>query len=245
MPDLFDFGIVLRQIPQLLQYLPVTLELTAIAMVIGLLLGLVLAIIQMNKVPALYQLTAVYISVLRGTPILVQLYISYFGIPILLKYINYSFKTGFNINGIPNMVFAIVALALNDSAYNAVTIKASLQSVDKGQIEAAHSLGMTYWQSLVRIVIPEAVEVAVPSIGNTVIGLVKATSLAFSCAVIEITAQAKIVASENFRYFEAYVALALIYWVITIALEQVVRFIEKKVRIPDVVSDQTYAEDMV
>lgn len=245
MPDLFDFGIVLRQIPQLLLYLPVTLELTVIAMLIGLLLGLVLAIIQMNKVPVLRQLTAVYISVLRGTPIIVQLYISYFGIPIFLKYFNYYFKTGFNINGIPSIVFAIVALALNDSAYNAVTIRASLQSVDKGQIEAAHSLGMTYWQSLLRIVIPEAVEVAIPSIGNTVIGLVKATSLAFSCAVIEITAQAKIVASENFRYFEAYVALSFIYWMITIVLEQVIRFIEKKVSIPDVVSDKVYAEEML
>jgi amine acid ABC transporter, permease protein, 3-TM region, His/Glu/Gln/Arg/opine family len=243
MPNLFDFRIVLQQIPQLLRYLPVTLELTVVSMLFGLVLGLVLAIIQINKIPVLNQIAALYISVLRGTPIIVQLYISYFGIPIFLKYVNYYFQTDYNINGIPSVVFAIVALSLNDSAYNAVTIKASIQSVDKGQIEAAYSLGMTYWQSLFRIVIPEAIEVAIPSIGNTVIGLVKTTSLAFSCAVIEITAQAKIVASRNFRYFEAYVALAVIYWLLTIILEQIVRFIEKKVSIPDVVSDRSFTEE--
>jgi polar amino acid transport system permease protein len=90
-----------------------------------------------------------------------------------------------------------------------------------------------------RIIIPEAIEVAIPSIGNTVIGLVKSTSLAFSCAVVEITAEAKILASRNFRYFEAYISLAIIYWLITIILEQIVRHIEKRARVPDKVPNKT------
>lgn len=236
MPNLFDFSVVLRQLTEILRYLPVTLELTVISLVLGLILGLLLALVQIKRVPVLYQLTRVYISLIRGTPILVQLYITYFGIPILLRYINYYWGTDYNINAVPDILFAIVALVFNTAAYNAVTIRAAIEAVDRGQVEAANSLGMTYGQILRRIIIPEAVELAVPSIGNTGINLMKSTSLAFSCAVVEITAQAKIVASRDFRYFEAYVALGIIYWFLTVLLEQVVRFASESVRVPEVVS---------
>ncbi len=129
-----------------------------------------------------------------------------------------------------------MALAINESAFNAEIIRASLQSVDKGQIEAAQSLGMTYLQVLKRIILPEAIEVALPSLGNSFIGLIKGTSLAFTCAVVEMTAQGKILAGRNFRYFETYISLAIIYWVITIVVENTIKVIEKKIRIPDQVT---------
>lgn len=231
--DLFDIGQVFINIPDILRYLPVTMELALGSMIVSLILGLVLALIKMKEVPVLKQIATVFISIIRGTPILVQLYVTYYGIPMFLKYINYTRGTEYNVNGVPAILYAFVALAINEAAYNAEIIRASLQSVDKGQIEAASSLGMTYFQSLRRIILPEAIVVALPSLGNSFIGLIKGTSLAFTCAVVEMTAQGKIIAGRNFRYFEVYISLALIYWAITIIVEQLIKFSEKKIAIPE------------
>lgn len=232
MGKIFDFQTVIDSIPKLLKYLPVTLEITALSMLFGLLLGLLLAIVKMNRIPVLSQVIAVFVSFIRGTPLIVQLYLSYTGIPLLLKYYNQVNGTDYNINSVPALLFVLVTFSLNEAAYNSESIRAALQSVDKGQIEAAQSLGMTYSQVLKRIILPEAFVVALPTLGNTLIGLLKGTSLAFVCAVIEITAQAKIIAGANYRYFEVYLALAFIYWMVTIIIEQLVRWIEKRMDIP-------------
>ena len=230
---LFDFELVFSQIPTILSALPVTLELTLIATLIGYLLGLGLALIKLKRVPVLRQLAAVYISVIRGTPILVQLYITYYGIPLILKWHNMNYGTNYNINAIPAILFAVVALGLNQSAFDAEVIRASLKSVDKGQIEAAKSMGMSSFQILGRVTIPQAIVVALPSLGNSLISLIKGTSLAFTVAVVDLTAQGRILAGRNFRYFEVYVSLAIIYWVITFVLENVFRLLEKRFTIPE------------
>ncbi|ASA23303.1 amino acid ABC transporter permease [Paenibacillus donghaensis] len=231
MPNIFDIELVFTLIPKLLKYLPVTLELTAISMVVGLLLGLLLAIIKMKKIPVLYQISVVFISFIRGTPVLVQLYLSYAGIPLVLKYYNYYHETSYNVNSIPSIFYVLLALSLNEAAYSSEIIRAALQSVDKGQIEAAHSLGMTYGQVLRRIILPEAFIVALPTLGNALIGLMKGTSLAFVCSVVEITAQSRILAGNNLRFFESYCSLALIYWAMTIVIEQAIALLEKRLDI--------------
>lgn len=233
MGKIFDFETVLTTIPKLLEYLPVTLEITLLSMIFGLILGFLLAIIKINKIPVLAQISAVFVSFIRGTPLIVQLYLTYTGIPLLLKYYNYANGTDYNINNVPALLFVLVTFSLNEAAYNSENIRAALQSVDKGQIEAAESLGMTYAQVLRRIILPEAFVVALPTLGNTLIGLLKGTSLAFVCSVVEITAQAKIIAGANYRYFEVYLALAFIYWVVTIIIEQLIRVVEKKIEIPE------------
>lgn len=233
MSNLFDFKLVFTEIPLLLNYLPVTLQLTIAALLIGWILGLLIALIKDKKVPILSQLAALFVSIIRGTPIIVQLYITYFGIPILLKYINFYQGTDYNVNGIPPIIFAIVALGLNQAAFESETIRAAIKSVDKGQIEAAKSIGMTGIQILRRVIIPQAIVVALPSLGNSLINLVKGTSLAFVCSVIEMTAGGKILAGNNYRYFEVYCSLAIIYWVITIIIEKVFKLAEKKISIPD------------
>lgn len=126
MGKLFDGKLVFTQIPLLLKYLPVTMELAVTAMIASLILGLLLALVKIKKVPVLKQLVSIYISVIRGTPILVQLYVTYFGIPMLLKYINFKCGTNYNVNGVAPIVYAFVALALNESAFNAEIIRASL-----------------------------------------------------------------------------------------------------------------------
>ena len=233
MEKLFDIEMVFSQIPALLEYLPITLEIAVVSMIFSLILGLLLAVIKIRQIPVLRQLVAVYISIIRGTPILVQLYVTYFGIPIILKIINQNWGTNFAINGIAPIVYAFVALAVNQSSFNAEIIRASLESVDKGQLEAAHALGMTYLQALRRIIIPEAFVVALPSLGNAFIALIKGTSLAFVCSVVEMTAQGKIIGGRTYRYFEVYISLAIIYWVITFILERIIAFTEKKIKVPE------------
>lgn len=228
MPNILDVTLIFTQIPSLLAYLPITLFITVISMFFGVLLGLLIAIIKINRVPVLSQIFAIFVSFIRGTPLLVQLYLSYYGIPVLLRYINYFYHTDFNVNNIPSMLFVLIAFSLNEAAYNSETIRAALQSVSKGQIEAAQSLGMTYGQMLRRIVLPEAFIIALPNLGNTLIGLLKGTSLAFVCSVVEMTAKGKILAGYNYRYFEAYISLALIYWVLTVVIELLVKYLEKR-----------------
>lgn len=233
MLNILDVTLIFTQIPSLLAYLPITLFITVISMFFGVLLGLLIAIIKINRIPVLSQIFAIFVSFIRGTPLLVQLYLSYYGIPVLLRYINYFYHTDFNVNNIPSMLFVLIAFSLNEAAYNSETIRAALQSVSKGQIEAAQSLGMTYGQMLRRIVLPEAFIIALPNLGNTLIGLLKGTSLAFVCSVVEMTAKGKILAGYNYRYFEAYISLALIYWVLTVVIELLVKYLEKRFTISE------------
>jgi polar amino acid transport system permease protein len=245
MPNIFDIKLVFTQIPELLKYLPVTLEITILAMILGLIIGLILAMIKIKQIPVLYRISAIFVSFTRGTPILVQLYLTYYGIPIVLKYYNYYNGTDYNLNSIPSLLFVLVAFSLNEAAYNSENIRAAIESIEKGQIEAAHSLGMTSFQVLKRVLLPEAFVVALPTLGNALIGLLKGTSLAFVCSVVEITAQGKILAGSSYRYFEVYVSLAIIYWVLTIIIEQGIKFIEKRISIPDVIQNQVTKESVI
>lgn len=239
---IFDFKLVFTQIPDLLKYLPITMELAIASTVFGMLLGLLIAIIKIKKVKVLDKLATFYVSLVRGTPVLVQLYIAYFGVPMLLKYINQQTGSDLKVAAIPGFVYAVLALGFNQSAFDAEVFRAALLSVDKGQHEAAAAIGMTGWQSLRRIIIPEALSVALPSLGNSFINAIKGTSLAFTCAVVEMTAEGKILSGRNYRYFEVYVSLAIIYWAITILLEKILKLIEKKISVPDQVEQLNQAE---
>lgn len=234
MINLFDVKVVWNDIFEIISFIPITLELTAWSFVIGLILGFLLALIKIKKIPVLNGLAGVYISFMRGTPILVQLYVTYFGIPILIKYINYYNGTNYAVAEIPSIIYAIAALALNSAAFNSVVIQSSFEAVNKGEVEAAAAIGMNGPQRMFRIIIPEAVELALPSLGNQLIGLLKGTSLAFSCAVVEMTAKGKILGAIGYRYFEAYVALAVLYWILTIVIEQGMKLIIGLVKVPDV-----------
>ena len=156
MGKLFDVSLVFSSIPELLTKLPITLELAVVSMLIGLGLGLVMAIIKMKKIRVLTQITNLLISLLRGTPVIVQLYVAFFGIPMMFKAINQQFGTNLAVANISGFVYAMIALGLNQSGFMAEIIRSALQSVDPGQIEAAHALGMTYPQTLRRIILPEA-----------------------------------------------------------------------------------------
>lgn len=211
--------------------IPMSLILTLVSGFFGLMVGLLLALVCVNKIPILNPIRAVFVSFIRGTPIFVQLYLAYTGIPLILQAINLNYGTNYNINAVPTSVLAIIAFSLNEAAYNSETIRAAIQSVDIGQIEAAKSLGMTAFQVFKRVTLPEAARVATAPLGNSLIGLLKGTSLAFVVSVVEMTAQAQIIAGSTFRTFETYLALALIYWPLCFILENFIRFVESKLDI--------------
>ncbi|GEN89398.1 amino acid ABC transporter permease [Oceanobacillus sp. FSL W8-0428] len=215
----FDFKYMFEIIPELLTYVPVTLYIAIASMIIAVIIAIFLSLILVNRTPVLHQLALIYISFFRGTPPLVQLLMIYFGLPQLLP----------SFNSITAMTAAILAFSLNVSAYLAEIFRAGLESVDKGQAEAALTTGMTYPQALKSIILPQAARNAIPATGNTFLGLLKNTSLAFTVGVTELLAQGKLLATATLHFFEAYMAVALIYWGLTALYSWLQSWYEKKI----------------
>ena len=226
---IFDASYIWEFIPKLLEALPVTLEMTVVAAIGGLVLGFLIALVKIKKIKVLNQICSVYVSFMRGTPLLVQLFLSYYGLPIVLQAINAKFGTSFDVNSVPAIVFVFIAFSLNEAAYNSETIRAAIQSVDKNEIEAGKAMGMTNLQIMRRITLPQALVVAMPNFGNSLISLLKNTSLAFTVSVVDIMGKAKVVSGRNLRLFEVYIAAAIVYWVVCIIIEIAAKLIEKNI----------------
>lgn len=215
---MFKISYFMEILPIIGSKVNVTFELTIVSTIFALLVGVVVAIISYYKVGGFYQLTRVYVSIMRGTPIVAQLYFFYYGLAL------YSAM----IRNMTPLIAVSVVMSLNMGAFMSESIRGALLSVDEGQKEAAYSLGMTNFQLITRIIIPQAVRVALPPIFNDVINLIKTTSLAFMLGVPDIMGAAKIEGAKTFRYFEIYAAVMLIYWVIIFVLGILHKLLEKK-----------------
>ena len=163
-----------------LQGVPVTVGVTLIAMVTGVVLGLVLALMKMSRIKVLTALASLYIEIIRGTPLIVQALIMAYGLPQLLQSSGISFRWPYLI--IP----AVIVCGLNSAAYVAEVIRSGIQAVDKGQMEAARSIGMTKGQAMKLIVIPQALKIVLPAFGNEFVSLIKETSVLSYVGVVEI-----------------------------------------------------------
>ena len=201
---MFNFSYFFEVLPKFADHLSVTLELTAVSAVFALCIGLVVAIIAYYKIPVLYPVTRAYVFLMRGTPAIVQLYFFYYGIATFSKFIR-------EMDPVPAVA---IVMSLNIGAFMSESIRAALMSVDQGQKEAALSLGMSNLQLVRRIIIPQATRIALPTLFNDIINLVKLSSLAFMLGVIDIMGAAKIEGSYTFRYFEIYAAVMVIYLVV-------------------------------
>lgn len=218
----FDFAYMMEILPDLLGYLPTTLYLTLASMAIAVIIGGLFSVVLVNKVPVLTQIIQVIMSFFRGTPPIVQLLLIYFGLPQILP-----IATGMSAE-----TASILTFSLNTAAYLAEVFRAALVSVDEGQVEAAMTVGLTYGQTLRGIVLPQAVRNAIPGTGNTFVGLLKNSSLAFTIGVVELLAQGKLFASNSLKFFEAYFAVALIYWALTILYSLLQNWYEKRLAVP-------------
>lgn len=215
---MFKLSYFWEVLPIIARKVNVTFELTIAATILALLIGVVVAIISYYKVKILYPITRVYVSIMRGTPIVAQLYFFYYGLALYSAIIR----------DMTPLVAVAVVMSLNMGAFMSESIRGALLSVDEGQKEAAYSLGLTNFQLVTRIVIPQAVRVALPPLFNDVINLIKTTSLAFMLGVPDIMGAAKIEGAKTFRYFEIYAAVMLIYWVIIFVLGLAHKYLEKK-----------------
>jgi len=186
----------------LVQY---TIPLTLIAFVLGLILAVLTALARISTVKILQWIARMYVSIIRGTPLLVQLFILFYGLPTI----------GVVIDPFPA---AILGFSLNVGAYASEVIRASILSIPKGQWEAADTIGMTYVQSLRRVILPQAARVSIPPLSNTFISLVKDTSLASLILVTEMFRIAQQIAATNYEFLLLYGQAALIYWVVCFLL---------------------------
>ncbi len=214
----FDIDYTLGIFPILVKYIDITISMALISTAIALVIAIIIAIIKTFKIKVLSSFCDLYISFLRGTPLIVQLFLLYFGLPQILPIFS----------NLDAYSASIAGLSLHFSAYMAESIRGAISSIDKGQFEAASSLGMSKTQSFSYIILPQAIRVAIPSLMNNFIDLIKSTSLAFTLGVPEIMAKAQLEASSSYKYFEAFLAVALVYWVIVISFTYLQKKIEKR-----------------
>jgi cystine transport system permease protein len=204
-----DWGLLVRSLGPLLRGLVLgTVPLTAVTFVVGLVLALVTALMRLSRVRVVSWVARAYVSVFRGTPLLVQLFIVFYGLPSL----------GLTL---PSWPSAIIALSLNVGAYASEVVRAAILSVPRGQWEAAATIGMDHRTALRRVVLPQAARVAVPPLSNTLISLVKDTSLASTILFTDMFKVAQVIAAPTFQFFSLYVEVAIIYWAVCTALSAV------------------------
>ena len=215
---ILDLEYMAGLVPVILRYVPLTLGMAVVAMAIALVLSAELAVIRVLKVPVVDRLVAVFISFFRGTPLLVQLFLFYYGLPQVVT----AFRS------IDGVTAAVIGLTLHFSAYMAESIRGAILGIDRSQWEAGQSVGMTQLQLMRRIILPQAARVAAPTLLNYFIDMIKSTSLAFTLGVTEMMGAAQKEAAGSFRYLEAFLVVACMYWVIVEALSFVQRRLEAR-----------------
>lgn len=206
-------------LPILLVGAQYTVLLTVASLAISLVLGLAVALGRISRRPALSGAMAFYISFIRGTPLLVQLLYVYFALPEL----------GIRLTPLQA---GILGLSLNEAAYLAEVFRAGIQSIPRGQVEAAYSIGMSYRQSMRRIVLPQAIRTVLPPIGNSAIILLKNSSLASVIAVGELMRQGEVLAASTFRNMQIYTMVAAAYWIMHYPLARLTRWLELRTSTP-------------
>jgi polar amino acid transport system permease protein len=196
-----------------------TLEITFFGVMFGLFIGLLVALGRLAKNKAVSNICRAYIFLIRGTPLLVQLFIIYYGLTSIIT-----------IAPIPS---AIIALAIHNGAYIGEIFRGSIQSIHYGQLEAAKSIGMTHWKAMERIVLPQAFKRAIPSLGNQLIIALKDSSLASTIAVPELMLKGRQMGSSTFMYMEMFVIVGIWYLIMTSVLSFVMHRIETKLKVSD------------
>lgn len=228
MTNLLELSFMVDSFWSLLRYVPVTLFLASVSMLLASLIGLGCAMVLVRNIPGVKQIVRAYLLLGRAIPTMVMLYIVYFGLPLLLLALSKQTGITTGYQHVPPMVFAILGLTLHTGAYLTEIFRASFLSVDKGQLEAALAIGMTWFQSLRRIIFRQAAVVAMPMVANQFLGLLKSTSIVFTITVIELLGAAKIASAEHYRYLETYLVVALIYWGVSLVFERLFLAAEHK-----------------
>ena len=218
---MLDFTILTDYLPMLGNAIILTLEFTLLSTIVGFLWGIVLSLIKISKVKPLVFFAQFYTSIFRGTPLLVQLMLIYYATPQLLNYQITALQAG------------VLTFGLNSAAYISESIRGGILSLDKGQWEAAMSLGVPKYRLLLDIVFPQAFKNTLPSLVNESIALLKDSSMVSIIGVADTMRWASLIQAKTFRAFEAFIVAALVYYVLVMALTTLGHYLERKVRVSD------------
>lgn len=217
----FDWSFIGKIFPVLLKATVMTVELTVVAIVAGSFIGLIASLMRLSSFKPLSWLAAAYTDFFRGTPLLVQIMIIHYALPDIFNYVPNKYVSGF------------VALSINSGAYIAEIFRSGIQSIDKGQMEAARSLGMTYGQAMRYIILPQAFKISIPPLGNEFIALLKDSSLLSIISVIELMTQSKLIVGRQPKPTEVYFTVAFIYLAMTMTISQLVAYAERRLKTDD------------
>ena len=217
----FDMDLVFNSFPLLLIGAGVTIQITVLSTAIGFVIGLIVGVARISHVRLLRMLAEVYVEFFRGTPLLVQIFLFYFALPVL---------TGQRIDP---FIAAISACGINSGAYVAEIFRAGIQSVDEGQMEAGRSLGMTWLQTMRYIIVPQAFKRVIPPLGNEFIAMLKDSSLVSVIGFEELTRRGQLIIAKTYGSFEIWMSVAVIYLVMTLTISRFVAYLERRCRVHD------------
>lgn len=210
-----DLTIIIDSLPSLLNATLMTIFLAVVSIIIALILGFFTALARISTIKLLAKLAAAYVSIFRGTPLLVQVFVIYYGLP----------QINIEMDPIPS---GILALSLNAGAYLSESFRAAILSIDKGQMEAAVSLGMTYSQALRRVILPQSLRIAIPTLSNTFIVLIKDTSLISVITVTELLQMSSLLIAKTFEPLTIYLIAAALYWILIAVFSALLDKLEKR-----------------
>lgn len=222
MNNFFQPYLIWEYLPDVLSALPTTLLLTLVSTIIGVIVGAGIAFVKMEDTPIFKQIAVVFTSFIRGTPILIQMFLVYYGLPMFLGYV------GINTDDVSPLIYLFITYGLNMAAFLSEIIRAALESVPASQREAALTSGYTKRQMYFKIIFPQAVIIAVPSFATMVISLLQDTSLAFTIGVLDVVGKAKALGTATFHTVEAYISAMIIFIILSFILERFFRWIEKR-----------------
>lgn len=210
---------LLQALPVLLKGTLITIEITLLSVAFGTIIGLIFGIMRLSKVKLVSGIAAMYIDFIRGTPLLVQIFLIYFAVlPLFMK-------------GVDPFFAAVVACSINSGAYVAEIVRGGIQSIDRGQTEAAYSLGMTPTQNMIYVILPQAFKIMVPPMINEVIAMMKDTSLVSVIAVEELTRKGQLQVAITYQSFWIWGGVAVMYLLLTIIISQLGRLIERRLAV--------------
>ena len=225
---LLDFSYLIKTFWLCVKAIPVTLEITIVSLLLAVIPSLLIALARIHKIKVLDQLCRVFVSFIRGTPIVLQILIVYSIMPSLFNSIVKSAGWSINVFEINPIIYAFVVFGINSTAGLSEVFRSAISSVERGQLEAALSIGDTRFQAFRRVIFPQALVSALPNLCSTTVILVKNTSLAFMMTVREITAVAKIEAAYGYNYVESYIDIFVIYIIVCLVVEFIFRKIERR-----------------
>lgn len=215
---------------------PTAILITVVSLVIATPLGFLLALVRINEIKFLNKFAQIYVSFIRGTPMIVQIFIIYNSVPLILATLFTKLDIKINIYDVNPIWYAFIVFSLNTTAILIEVFRSALGTVSKGQLEAAQSVGLTNVQAYTKIIIPQALVIALPNICTATTNLIKGTSLCYAMSLKEITLRAKVAANVGYNYVEAYIDIFIVYLIICSIVEYGFKLYEKRLRTYKVVS---------